>query len=141
MDIPAGQTFRIKMIEAFGAGSVVGLTTITFAIWDVDNNVAAAYEYLAVVTTFGTPISKSGEGEWSDTFQTHGRLQVDQFGGVASHAQAGALVLGVMKFNFGPTPVVTVDVPTGFTTGGGVDAGAGMLRFLPGTAKAFTGAE
>jgi hypothetical protein len=135
----AGEHFKIKMVDAVGFGEVLGLSTIAFAIWDTDNNRSAGYEYLAPIVTVGTPITFTGEGDWSDTFTTSQPTQVDQFAGLASHAAIGALFLGAMNFSFGGSNGVSVNVPTGFSKGGGIEAGTGVLRLISGSVQVFKG--
>ncbi len=135
----AGEHFKIKMVDAVGFGELLGLSTIAFAIWDTDNNRSAGYEYLAPIVTVGTPITFTGEGDWSDTFATSAPTQVDQFAGIASHAAIGALFLGAMNFSFGGSNGVSVNVPTGFSKGGGIEAGTGVLRLISGSVQVFKG--
>jgi hypothetical protein len=132
----AGEHFRMKMLEGLSFGEVAGLTTFTFVIWDVDNNRAAVYEYAAVIVTAGTPITFTGEGDWSSVFTTVKPMQVDQFSCNASHGSIGALNLGLMVMNLDHA---TVNVPTGFSKGGGFEAGGGFFSLVSGSVNVFKG--
>ncbi len=133
----AGQHFRMKTLEAVGFGEGAGLTTFTFFLWDVDNNRAATYEYVALVITVGTPVTFTGEGDFSDLFTTNEPAQVDQFSGPAQHAEVSALSLGVLGMVFAHGS--RVDVPTGFSAGGGFDSGKGSMSLVGGSVQVFNG--
>jgi hypothetical protein len=139
----AGNQFRIKMLDATSFGEVFGFTSITFVIWDLNNNRAAAYEYLARIITFGTPLTFTGEGAFSAPFTTPKFIQVDQFGGTASHGGAGAGSVGIMVLTFSQNPFLgppfSVNVPTGFSKGGGFEAGDGPFKLVAGSVKVFSG--
>jgi hypothetical protein len=68
---PTSEHFKIKMMEAVQFGEIGGALTITFAIWDIDNNWGAVYEYIAPIATVGTPFTWTREGDWSGVFKTY----------------------------------------------------------------------
>jgi len=144
--ILAGDQFRIKALEAVSFGDGLGLTSISFAIWDIKNNRAAAYEYVNLIMTAGTPITLTdSEGDWSEPFTTSKFLQVDQFDGMAKHTGWGAGSLGEMKLTLlmgNPfCSPCTVIVPTGFSKGIGLDESPrpGSFKLVSGTVKVFKG--
>jgi len=144
--VSAGDKFRIKMLSEFNGGEVAGLATITFFLWDIKNSRAAQYEYTVAILTAGTPISITGEGDFSDTFTTPKFIQVDQFNGTGSHVSGGGgplgfLVLGLSNIPvLGPKGSISVKVPTGNTKGFGVEIGkSGPFRLVRGSVQVFRG--
>jgi hypothetical protein len=144
----AGDRFRIKVLEGVSFGEVFGYATYTFAIWDLENSRGAAYEYKIAILTVGTPITDSGEGDWSDPFKTPKALQVDQFGGLAEHTTAGGGPLGIFWLTFIKNPYIgsakfIVKVPTGNSKGfggefGGKIAASGSFDLVAGSVKPFS---
>lgn len=140
----AGDQFRIKLLEGESFGEIGGMASYTFAIWDVKNSRAAAYEYATVILTAGSAITETGEGDWSELFTTPNFIQVDQFGGAADHWALGAGPLGVMKLSLIGNPFIgkmkfTVDVPSGNSKGfGGEQGRQGTFKLVSGSVKVFT---
>jgi hypothetical protein len=146
--IPASDEFRIKMLAGVSFGEGIGFTTVTFAIWDVKNNRAAAYNYTNVIATLGSGVNLTdNEGAWSKPFTTPKWLQVDQFDGRAEHDAVGALIWGaiVLRFRDGVSNPFsggfTVDVPSGFSKGFGIESSKqpGYFTLVPGSVKVFKG--
>jgi hypothetical protein len=134
----AGENFRIKMLEGVSFGEVVGATSITVVVWDVDNSRSATYEYTAVILTGGTPVTFSGEGGWSDVHSASKPIQVDQFSGRGNHGEIGALSAGYMELFNAPSGI-TFKVPTGFSVGGGIESGPGGWSLVGGSVQVFKG--
>ncbi|HZR21034.1 MAG TPA: hypothetical protein VFE51_27370 [Verrucomicrobiae bacterium] len=134
----AGEHFKIKMLDGFTTGEVLGVGSFLFAIWDIDNNRLANYEFDEVIVTFGAPISDCGEGDWSETFTTSKPMQVDQFAGTARLAEASAALVGVWNLHIAAAGVA-VSVPTVFNKSFGVDTGTGPFVLTPGSVKVFKG--
>jgi hypothetical protein len=141
----AGDQFQIKMLDGTSFGEIGGFASYTFAIWDLKNSRVASYSYSSIILTAGTPVTFTGEGDWSAPFTSPHFIQVDQFGGPASHAGAGAGPLGVMLLGFNNNPFLgkasfTVNVPTGNSEGGGGEVGkSGTLSLIAGSVKVFSG--
>ena len=144
----ASDEFRIKMLAGVSFGEGIGFTTVTFAIWDVKNNRAAAYNYTNVIATLGSAVNLTdNEGAWSKPFTTPKWLQVDQFDGRAEHDAVGALIWGaiVLRFRDGVSNPFsggfTVDVASGFSKGFGIEGSKqpGYFTLVPGSVKVFKG--
>jgi hypothetical protein len=136
--VSAGEHFKIKMLDGFTAGGLLGVGSFLFAIWDIDNSRLANYEFHEVIVTFGAPISDCGEGDWSETFTTESPMQVDQFGGTARLAEASAVLVGAWNLHIAAAGV-TVSVPTFFNKSFGVDSGTGPFLLTSGSVKVFKG--
>jgi hypothetical protein len=141
----AGNKFRIKMLSEFSGGQILGFATITYLLWDIKNSRSAEYEENVAILTAGTPITKTFEGDFSDTFTTSKFIQVDQFSGTAGHAAIGGGPFGFMRLTLrasilGIEKPVSVNVPTGFSVGFGVElAESGDFSLKNGSVQVFRG--
>jgi hypothetical protein len=146
----AGQRFRCKIIEGVSASfGVGGYTSLTLAIWDIDNNRLAGYDYDAGSLGAGVnPNPFVGETRWFD-FTTPVPLQVDQFDGKASHRNT-ALVLSIFTLaSVHPRLVlpgrwrpggVVIGQWTGFAPAIALETEvAGALKMIPNTVRVYRG--
>lgn len=142
-DIPAGQHFKMKILDGVGAsGGLGGLSFYTLLFWDVDNHRAAEYAYPALIQSIGIPpFSETGESDWSEVFTTTKFVQVDQLEGIGNHRIGSIGVASGMTFTF--TTYVGVggkaDVYTGPSKSIGVEGGTGPLKLMRGTVHVFKG--
>jgi len=142
----AGNHFKIKMMGGTSAGLIGGACHYDLQIWDVDNFRLAAYDFDAVILTIGfPPITDTGEGDWSETFTTPNFIGVDQFNAPATHEAVGAANLGIMHLSIEqlfPSQRLPfqIDVPTGFSKGGGAESSiGGSLTIVRGSVRVFRG--
>lgn len=142
--IRAGNRFAFKMLNGISGGEIAGGFSYKIAIWDIDNDRSAVYEYSGTIfPTIGIPISESGEGNWI-LKRTPVYIQVDQFSGRGTH-ESLSLLVSAMKLTFvnehlsnglGSMPF-TVPIPPGPTKSVGVESGDGRVSLIPGSVKVF----
>lgn len=144
----AGTRFRLKIMGGDSVGEVGGVSTFQLAIWDIDNRRLALYSYVAVIGTVGVPpITSSGESGFSDIFNTPVPIQVDQFGGRASHDAAAALLVSGIKFRLkggelrplAPPIGVGVSLSTGPAKAVSLESGGGVISLVSGSVIVFDG--
>jgi outer membrane protein OmpA-like peptidoglycan-associated protein len=144
----AGQRFRSKIIEGASAAMGVGFITLTMAIWDVDNSRLAGYDYNAGIVGGGVnPIPFINETDWSAVFTTPVPLQVDQFGGAASHRFTSAALSFFTMISKMPDisprnwPLTgqAIGQWTGFSASLALETSNGNLSLIPNTVRVFKG--
>ncbi len=143
----AGQRFKAKIIEgaSFTAGG--GYITLTMAIWDIDNNRLAGYDYDGRTAGAGVnPIPFINETDWQD-FGTPVPIQVDQFSGQGRH-NFTAVILSAFELRSispetnppqWPSDGIRLGQWTGFSPAVAMEGSVGRFKLIPNTVRVFKG--
>jgi hypothetical protein len=148
----AAREFRIRIVKGRSVSPpsppplpTPGVTTVTYTILDIVNNRAADYEY----TNSNFAIGGRGggaiiAGPFVD-FTTPRFIQVDQFGGSASHSMVSAGGVTIINLTFEHNPLfsgktLTVKVPAGPGSplgGSGAETSSkpGPFKLVPGSVR------
>jgi hypothetical protein len=148
----AAREFRIRIVKGRSVSPpspppfpTPGVTILTFTILDIVNNRAADYEYENSNFAMGKRGGGAIIGGAFVDFSTPRFIQVDQFGGLASHSMVSAGGVTIINLTFEHNPLFsgktfTVKVPTGPgspLSGSGAESSSkpGPFTLVPGSVR------